>query len=345
MSDQDLDKTQRPGSRVTVAVTGATGDVGLAVLSALDRAPQVKNVRAMARRPFSPAAFGLPRVEYRQGDVRNRNDVRALVTGADSVLHLAFVLHGRRRNSNQINLDGSRIVFEEAVRSGAMRLCCASSIGGYGGQSGSELIDENAPFRGSPGHAYSEQKAEMERIMTRTLSGTAVAGYALRLSIVAGPLAQLVLRDIPYVRLRNALPLCLRRRLPSWFRPVLPDTGVPLQMVHEEDAAAAFVAAALGNGVPGTYNIAADGTVVIGELARELGWHSVRIPRSAVGAAARAARTLPPMAPLAWLEVARAPILVETERARTELGWTPRFTASEAMAALVDSYRQPEVAR
>ncbi len=294
----------------------------------------------MARGFFDPKSLGLRKVRYQRGDVRNRSDVAALLAGADSVVHLAFAMHGRRRISDAVNLDGSRNVFEEAVRSGATTLCYASSIGAYGAPNGHTPLDESAPPRGVAGDHYSEQKAAVERLLEETLAGTAVRWYSLRLSIVAGPSAQLMLREIPYVRLRDAISPRLRKRLARWLRPLLPDTGVALQVVHEDDAAAAFVAAALGRGSPGPYNIAAAGTVTVSDLARQLGWRSFRLPRATVELAARAARLLPPIAALAWLEIARTPILVSTERAHRQLGWSPRFTASETIAALVDSYRE-----
>lgn len=330
---------------MTVAVTGATGDVGTAVLAALEREPRVARVRAMARGPFDPGARGLVKVDYSRGDVRNRRAVRGLLGGADAVIHLAFVLHGRRRASDATNLDGSRIVFEEAVRSGAARICCASSIGGYRSPGGAAELDEGAPFLGGQGHVYGEQKAEMERLLAEVLAETGVAGYALRLSIVAGPAAQLMLRDIPYFRIRARMPARLLARLPGWLRPVLPDSGVPLQLVHEDDAAAAFVTAALDGAAPGAYNLAGPGTITVSDLARQLGWRSFPLPAAAVRAAASLARRLPPIDALAWLELAGAPVVVRTERAREELGWSPRFSAAETLRELVEGHRRRGAAR
>jgi UDP-glucose 4-epimerase len=186
MLDQRSSSTRLP-EEVTVAVTGATGDVGIAVLAALERSPRVRAVRAMARGGFSPALHGFRKVRFHRGDVRSRSQVKSLLDGAEVVIHLAFGLHGSRSRTDEINLGGSSIVFEETVRAGAMRLCCASSIGGYGGGGGDAPLAEDARFEGIPGHAYSSQKAEMERAMHRALAGSAVSAYALRLAIVAVP--------------------------------------------------------------------------------------------------------------------------------------------------------------
>ena len=79
--------------RLTVAVTGPTGEIGRAFLRALD--PHAR-VIGMARRPFDPASLGLENTEYRQGDVLDRDAVDALAEEADVLVHLAFIIIGGR---------------------------------------------------------------------------------------------------------------------------------------------------------------------------------------------------------------------------------------------------------
>ena len=101
-----------PGE-LTVAVTGPTGEIGIAALRALDAAPQVGRIIGMARRPFDPAEHGLSeKVHYHRGDVLDRASVDALVVGADVVVHLAFIIIGDPEEARRINTEGSRNVFE-----------------------------------------------------------------------------------------------------------------------------------------------------------------------------------------------------------------------------------------
>jgi len=68
---------------LTVAITGPTGEMGQAVVSALERSREVRSILGMARRPFDPASRGWKKVNYRQGDVLDRRRVSALtVSGA-----------------------------------------------------------------------------------------------------------------------------------------------------------------------------------------------------------------------------------------------------------------------
>ena len=81
-----------PSDGLTVAVTGPTGDLGIAIVEALERERRAKKVVGMARRPFDPAELGWKKTEYTQGDVTDAKSVKTLVKGADVVIHLAFAI-------------------------------------------------------------------------------------------------------------------------------------------------------------------------------------------------------------------------------------------------------------
>jgi nucleoside-diphosphate-sugar epimerase len=124
------------------------------------------------------------------------------------------------------------------------------------------------------------------------------------------------------------------------LRPVLPDTGVPFQLVHHDDVADAVAAAVLGRGEPGPYNLAGPGELVPGDLARELGWRSIRVPRVGVAAAAEVLSRVPALpAEVAWVNALRTPVLVDTTRARAELGWQPRHGALETLRETIAGAR------
>src|SRR4051795_1652141 len=245
---------------LTVAVTGPTGDLGIAMVSALERSRGVKRIVGMARREFDPAEQGWKKTEYRQGDVQDAASVRDAVKGADVVVHLAFSIMGSGDQTRTINVDGSRRVFEAAAQAGAERICYASSVAAYGFHDDNPAwLDEDVPARGTPEHFYSAQKAEVEGVLEKALERRRkTKAYVFRPSIVAGPRAQTLLEEIPYVRLSEAMPDAVRSLLSSMpiLKPVLPDPGVKAQLVHEDDVASAFVAGVLGRGEPGPYNLA-----------------------------------------------------------------------------------------
>src|SRR4051794_5920938 len=135
---------------LTVAVTGPTGEIGRAFVSALERAPEVGRVIGMSRRAFDPSLYGWTKFEYQRGDILDREAVAALVEDADVVVHLAFVIVAGSGDSRDINLVGSRNVFELAVEAGAERLVYTSSVAAYGfDRDLPDLLTEDLPVRGS----------------------------------------------------------------------------------------------------------------------------------------------------------------------------------------------------
>jgi nucleoside-diphosphate-sugar epimerase len=333
-----------PADGLTVTVTGPTGDLGIALVSALERSRQVKRIVGMARKPFDPAETGWKKTEYRQGDVRDQASVRDAVRGADVVVHLAFAIVSASDATRAVNIEGSRLVFAEAANAGAERICYASSVAAYGfHEDNPDWLTEDIPARGTPEHFYSAQKAEVEQVLADALKRRTKTGvYVFRPCIVAGPQAQMLLEEIPYVRLSHSLPDPLRRLFASLplLKPVIPDPGTRFQLVHEDDVASAFVAGVLAKGPPGPYNLAGGGTLRASDLAAALGWYSFPLPELAVGAAAELIQRLPATPPeLSWIHSARKEVLMKTDRARKELGWRPKYTGKATLRELVAGYR------
>jgi UDP-glucose 4-epimerase len=335
---------------LTVAVTGPTGDLGIAIVRALERSRRVKRIVGMARRPFDPAEHGWRKTEYRRGDVTDAASVRDLVNGANVVVHLAFAILEASDATRELNVEGSRHVFEATARAGAERLCYASSVAAYGFHDDNpDWLTEEVPPRGSPEHPYSQQKAEVEALLGEVLRRRAkTAAYVFRPCVVAGPNAQTLLEEIPYYRLSEAMPDAARRLLSLMpvLKPLIPDPGTRFQLVHEDDVASAFVAGVAGKGEPGPYNLAGRGTLTLSDIAAALDWYSIRVPEPALDATAEIVTRLP-LTPdsVSWIHALRKPVLMKTDRARKALGWRPKHTAKATLRATVEARRARPRAR
>ena len=334
-------------SGLKVTVTGPTGDIGIATLRALDASPAVAEIVGIARRPFDPAAHGLTKVSYMQGDVLDRTAVDAAVAGADVVVHLAFIIFGDPDEAQPINVEGSRNVFEATVAAGADRLVYTSSVAAYGfHEENPQPLTEDVAPRGTEGFYYSAHKAELELLLDEVLAGTGTDAYVFRPSIVGGPDAHTLVETIVgLLPVYGQLPLVRRffSEVP-FLAPVLPDPGVPIQLVHNDDVAQALLAATEGRGEPGAYNLAAPGTVTVSEIARGLGWLSVPLPTQLVGPLDDVLRRVPGVpAEFAWLAVLRVPVLMECSRAREQLGWEPHYDAADTLAATIRGAREDDV--
>lgn len=329
---------------LTVAVTGPTGAIGRALMAALENDDAVERVIGMARSPFDPLEHGWTKVEYREGDILDEVAVRALVSGVDVVVHLAFLIFGSREQTARVNLNGSRNVFVAALAEGVDRLIYTSSVAAYGfHEDNPEQLHEDIPARGTEDHYYSAQKAELEQTLNELTARSDTEVFIFRPCIVAGPNATELIENIPYVQLGEKLPDPVRSLVGTipLLRPVIPDPGVPFQLVHEDDVAQALVAAIDGGRVPGIYNLAADGEITLSDLAHALGWYAIPVPELAVDLTARIVSKVPLMpARASWINAIRVPVLMDTSKAKMNLGWEPQHDAFDTLAQTIQSARE-----
>jgi nucleoside-diphosphate-sugar epimerase len=300
---------------LTVAVTGPTGTFGLALMPLLQQDDRIGRVIGIARRPFDPAERGWAKMEYRRGDVRDIDVLRTAFEDADVVVHLAFlILGGSKDTTHAINVEGTVNAFR-----------AANPIG----------ITEDWATRPADRLFYAQEKAELEHLLEEESAGhPETALYLLRPPVVLGPDAVGAKVSIP-----AALEPLVRglgaglRRLPG-LPALVPD--LPFQLIHQDDVAEALRLCVLGAGPPGAYNIAADDVVTGVDVARELGLRAVRIPGRPVAAAARAVSSLPFLPSGAqWVEAVSHPAIMDTTKAKTRLGWTPRHSAIDSLRATV----------
>ncbi len=333
---------------VDVAVTGPTGTFGLALVPRLLDDDRVGRVVGMARRPFDPGAHGWAGMEYRRGDVRDPEALRAAFDGAEVVVHLAFLITGAATPATirAINVEGTLNAFRAAVEVGARRFVYASSVAAYGFHPDNpDPLTEEWPVRPADHLFYAQEKAELESLLAQEASGTDVALYVLRPPIVLGPHA---------LGAKGALPEPLMALLGRVGRavtrspvplPVLaPD--LPVQFIHEDDVADALLRCIVARGRAGAYNISGDGVLTIREVAREVGLAPIAVPDGAVRRLAGlvAGLPLPSFLPpvTEWAEALANPPVMDTTAARRELGWTPQWSSLDALRATLHGQPQDE---
>ena len=315
---------------LTVAVTGPTGTFGHGLVPLLEGDDRIGRVIGIARRPFDPAQLGWSKMTYRQGDVRDEDALRQAFAGADAVVHLAFLIAGGSRETTRaINVEGTLNAFRAAASAGVKRFVYASSVAAYGFHHDNPVgLTEQWPVWAADRLFYSQEKAELEQLLQREAAQhPGVDLYLLRPSIVVGPQA---LGGKLTGRLGALVEGLLMRRSPIPFPVVVPD--LPIQLVHQDDVGQALVQCVVAAGPPGAYNIAASDVVSVADLARAAGLLPVlRLPAGPVHALARRVSRLPFLPSYAeWVEAFAIPIVMDTTRARTELGWKPQWTTLEA---------------
>jgi len=323
-----------------VVVTGATGNVGTSVVSALAADERVTEIIGIARRM---PKWRPPRTQWVSLDVE-RHDLTPWFTGADAVIHLAWLIQPSRDAAEleRVNVRGSARVFETAAEAGVGVLVHASSVGVYSPGPSDRAVDESWPREGVKSLFYARHKAAAEKL----LDGLEARHPDLRVVRLRPGL--IFKREAgPEIRRLFAGPLLPARLLRPGLLPVLAlPHGLVVQAVHTADVAEAYRLAALSPHAHGAYNIAADPVLDAGELARVLRSRAVGVPARVVRALADITyRAHLQPAPPGWLDMGLAVPTMSTERARAQLGWTPRHTSEQALLELLEGMRMPHGAQ
>jgi nucleoside-diphosphate-sugar epimerase len=311
-------------------VNGPTGTFGSALVPLLQADDRVGRVVGVARSEFDPNARGWTKMTYRRGDVRRPDDLAAAFEGVDVVVHLAFLIVGSSPSETKaINVEGTLNTFRAAAAAGVRRFVYASSVAAYGFHADNPVgITEDWPTRPADRLFYAQEKAELEQLLdAEAARAPEVDLYLLRPPLVLGPDAVGGKLDVP-AWLRG-----LVDRVPRRLPPVpIPVPDLPLQLIHQDDVASALMQCVLGLGPPGAYNIAADDVLTAADIVRLLGGIPVPLPAGPAHAAARVAARLPGLPqPAQWVEALAHPAIMDTTKARTELGWQPRVSARDAL--------------
>src|SRR3954462_4420186 len=146
-----------------VVVVGASGNVGTSVLHALGSDPSVDSVLGVARRL---PAMSFPKTDWAAADI-TRDPLEPLFSGADAVVHLAWLIQPSRKLdvTRATNGDGSARVFRAAGKAGVQTLVYASSVGASSPGPKDRAVDESWPTEGISTSFYSRHKAQVERAL------------------------------------------------------------------------------------------------------------------------------------------------------------------------------------
>ena len=88
---------------------------------------------------------------------------------ADVVVHLAFIIMGSHEETREHQPAGlAQRVRGDGAGQAPKRLVYASSVAAYGFHADNPVpLTEDVPARGTVGHYYSRQKAEVEKVLPR----------------------------------------------------------------------------------------------------------------------------------------------------------------------------------
>jgi UDP-glucose 4-epimerase len=323
---------------LTVAVTGATGNVGTALLRALADSG-VAEVRGLARRqpPETAPYTGVRWFAADLGEPASEPVLSEFLTGADVVVHLAWALRPGREPERlrRVNVGGTQRVLDAAAAAGVPHVLHMSSLGVYSAGPHDRRITEDWPTGGVPSSQYSRDKVAAEhRVRDFVLAHPEATVSVTRPTLVLQPeaaseIGRYFLGEVLLAAAR-LLPGAVARRLP------LPLPGnLSISFVHADDVADAIVRI-LDRRAPGPFNLSSEPALSADALARVLGTFRVPAPAFVLRAALQVAfrAHLVPTEP-GWLDLGLGVPLLESARARTVLDWAPVHRGDDVLREFV----------
>lgn len=317
-----------------VVITGATGNVGTSLIEVLGSDPQVDAIVGLARRAPS---WQPPKTTWASVDISS-DDLEPHFRSADVVVHLAWIFQPTHDElaTWRNNVLASMRVFDAVVEAGVPALVHASSVGAYSPGPQDRGVDEAWPTHSLPHVAYGREKAYLERVLdTFELRHPDVRvvrlrpGFTFKRQAASGQRRLFAGLLLPGALVRPDL------------LPVIPDLpGLRFQALHSLDAAQAYRAAIL-RPVQGAFNIAADPVLDASTLGELFGARPVKLPAWPVRLAVSAAWRLHllPASPM-LVDLALSLPVMDTAKARTELGWSPAHSSLDAIGELLEGMRQ-----
>jgi nucleoside-diphosphate-sugar epimerase len=317
-----------------VVVAGATGNIGTSLLRSLAEEEKVESILGLARRLPS---LSMPKVEWATADVTS-DDLAPHLQGADAVVSLHWLIQPSRDLNKQwmVNVEGNSRLMRAVKEAGVPVLAYSSSVGVYSPGPKDRAVDESWPRDGVPTSYYARHKAEVERRLDHfEAENPDVRVVRIRPALVFKKEATQGIRRLfggPFV------PTILAR--PSLINLIPEMEDLRGQVVHSYDVGDAFGLALVKDNVRGAFNVAAEPVLDAHEVGRILDARPLPVPSGAIRAGVELSwrLRLQPVTP-GWLDMALNIPVMDTVRARTELGWTPQRSAEDALLDLLEGLR------
>lgn len=289
-----------------VLVTGSASRLAAALLPRLAADERIRHIIGVDERE---STFHDPRYTQVLLDIRSL-ELAPVLRGVDAVVHLAISERGPERRA--ANVQGAQNAAQLAHAQGARRFVFVSSAAVYELPPRSRAMTESHPRRAWPGIGYAEDCTEIEEWLDRFNDDAGFAVVRLRPHFIVGP------RTRRFVRALIAAPI----NIPLTDRP-------RLQCVHEDDVAEAIVAA-LYQDARGAFNLACADAATLEEIKRMQRRLLLPLAFPLARALLRLAARSGAGTDAAWIEALRYNLVLDTTRARKQLGWRPRYDSVAA---------------
>ena len=320
----------------TVLVTGASGFVGSAIAGAL-RA-RGHDIRVLAR-SSSPRTNLNPADTLCEGDLTDRASLAAALKGVRFLFHAAADYRLWAKDPDEIrrnNVEGTRLVMEEALNAGVERVVYTSSVATLKLKDGAAATEDRPLAEGEGIGAYKRSKVAAERLVEAMIRRDRLPAVIVNPSTPIGP------RDVKPTPTGRIIVEAASGRMPAFV-----ETG--LNLAHVDDIAAGHIAALERGRIGERYILGGENVLLadmLADIAHLVGRRPPRIklPRTilyplAYGAEMLAGlRGVEPFITMDGLRMSRHHMFFDDSKARRELFYVSR-PYREGLADAIEWFR------
>lgn len=317
-----------PPAARRVLVTGAAGHIGQGLVRALGERQQLEALVAVDVRPL-PADIGFPVLTQLLQDVRDPAlELTLAEHRIDTVVHLACIVtpgkHSSREFEYSVDVGGTRNVLDACVRQRVRHIVVSSSGAAYGYHADNPAwLSEDHPLRGNVQFAYSHHKRLVEEMLAQLRqTRPELRQTVFRIGTILGE------------QVHNQITALFEKDRILAVR----GSDSPFVFVWDGDVIDAIAHALSGQAAPGCYNLAGDGALTLGQIARALNKPLRSLPASWlyaalwVGSRLGISRYGPEQ-----LDFLRYRPVLSNTALKTSFAYRPRKTSAEALEAFAQA--------
>jgi UDP-glucose 4-epimerase len=309
-----------------VGITGICSGLGSALVPKLQTDPDIEKIVGI---DIAEYEGNLDKIDYYQLDVRDGEGIEQALNGVEVLFHLAFIVIPKKlpklKIIYDINVNGSKTVFQAAAKNGVKKIIYISSQAVYGHvKECPKVVTEESPRLGikTSNFYYSHTKALVEEYLDEFEEAyPKIKVIRFRPPVIAGENF-----------IQNLGLLDSGKRKTRLF-PQIKKEGLGLQLVHEDDLTNAMITA-LKEDIHGAFNVASN---ILPDLAafiaQEYGVKVIRIPiphfliKFAIGLGR--IWTI-----LTWLQAILYSSSLNTEKIEKLLNWHPKYSTEDCLRDL-----------
>lgn len=317
---------------MNVLVTGASGFLGRHLVPALvDRGDQVRALVRSKSRAEPLQALG---ADVRIGDLRQPDTLQGLADGIEVIYHLGSAMGGAWRAFEEVDIEGTDRLLQEAVRAGVRRFVYAGTLWGYpvSNLPDGVVVDETMALddSGLLGN-YARAKKRAEELVLAANQAGKIEGVIVRPGLVCGDGTSIFPDHVGRPAFKRVVVL-------------FGDGSVPLPLTYVDNAIDALVKGGVTPGIAGeSFNIVDDDVLTQREYLHLLfqvtgrSLPVLRLPRvtyHALGLASEIVGAVTKKTPPTnryRVRVRFRHVRWDTSKAKRVLGWRPRVPLREGL--------------